>query len=63
MEEFLKQKPISFERVAEPPPAPWNSKEVNEEDLEMKWYEQAKAEEWDIDTQPPSPKDKPDALP
>ena len=58
MEEFLKQKPISFERV-EPLPAPWNSKEVDEEDLEMKWYEQAKKEDWEIDTEPPSPKDIP----
>ena len=23
----------------------------------MKWYEQAKAEEWDVDTEPPSPND------
>ena len=45
MEEFLKQKPIPFERV--------------EPHLEMHWYEQANAEEWENDTEPPSPKDIP----
>ena len=43
MEEFLKQKPISFECT---------------EDTEMNWYEKANAEEGESEMEPPSPKDE-----